>query len=449
MYYPVEGFARQTLLWLSDVAWTTWPIFSPLYMTALLTADKYLGQTVDLFENVKIPDISRLSGYSFQSDDSFWHEVNRDKSIEYTSALGVPVAGLPQSGNSSFNLVSHYWAVSCEPFELNREFKNVTWDRIPTFDMIETVGPPANVTRFRYHTRYVTAENISLSRTSFEGRESKAACSTHPVLVESRVKCQGRSCEVVGMRRLQRKPDDILGNYEPASVWFGLIRTRMPGADLGMLQDNNTSSELVEHWMHNTDLSSFQWDVRKPIFFGESDVRKRWVDLTELPTETFAHRLQMAINTFWDASIGSTVRMGNLTKAQVAQFEDSDLKFTWNTTSLHGSRQEGSQYVCRIWFAISTIVISFLLFLAGVASLVLGLLTKAPDTLGFVSTSARDNPHFTTKVASHLDGLEAARALRDVRIRIGDVQTQREVGHVAFASLEAGPERVSRKRLYD
>lgn len=82
-------------------------------------------------------------------------------------------------------------------------------------------------------------------------------------------------------------------------------------------------------------------------------------------------------------------------------------------------------------------------------SVVLGVVTTAPDILGYVSTCARDSPYFSKYVASHLDGLEASRALRDVRVIIGDVQRKGKMGRVAFASMGTGPERVRRERLYD
>lgn len=87
--------------------------------------------------------------------------------------------------------------------------------------------------------------------------------------------------------------------------------------------------------------------------------------------------------------------------------------------------------------------------MAASVSVILGVITRAPDVLGYVSTLARDDPYFDKYVPSHLDGLEATRALRDVRVIIGDVHQEAVVGHVAFASMHIGPGRVSKKRLYD
>lgn len=78
----------------------------------------------------------------------------------------------------------------------------------------------------------------------------------------------------------------------------------------------------------------------------------------------------------------------------------------------------------------------------------LGLVTRVPDILGYVSTLARDDPYFERQVPSHLDGLEATRAVRNVRVIVGDVHQEADVGHVAFASMGIGPQRVSKKRLY-
>lgn len=122
----------------------------------------------------------------------------------------------------------------------------------------------------------------------------------------------------------------------------------------------------------------------------------------------------MAINTFWNASTGSTVRMGNLTREQVTSFGAAGSKFTWNATVINGTRQEIGQHVCQIWFAAGTILVSLLLFAAAIASLVLGMLNKTPDTLGLMSTSARDNPYITMHVPLHFDGLATAREPPDV-----------------------------------
>ena len=116
----------------------------------------------------------------------------------------------------------------------------------------------------------------------------------------------------------------------------------------------------------------------------------------------------------------------------------------WNTTTAIGE-----QYSCDFTFAALTVDTSSPLLLIASVTVILGFLTRAPDVLGYVSTLARDDPYFGKPVASHLDGMETTRSLRNVRVIIGDVHKKDDVGHVAFASTDIGPERVHKRRLCD
>ncbi|KAJ4339282.1 hypothetical protein N0V95_007835 [Ascochyta clinopodiicola] len=191
------------------------------------------------------------------------------------------------------------------------------------------------------------------------------------------------------------------------------------------------SSKLVEQWIADPTLHQLTRD-RPDFLIDVWPLEKRWVNLALLSPAVFSRRLQIAMNTFWDASVGSDIRTGNFTIDQVTRMTKNTTK-KWNTTELAGVKYDGEQYVCNIAFATITIAISFALFLAAVISLILGIVIKAPDILGFVSTSARDNPYVDQQVNSRSDGLEAARALRDVRIRIGDVSED-----MAASSLKIG-----------
>lgn len=82
-------------------------------------------------------------------------------------------------------------------------------------------------------------------------------------------------------------------------------------------------------------------------------------------------------------------------------------------------------------------------------SIVLDLIIRAPDILGYVSTCPRDDRYFGPYVPSHLSNIETPRALEYVHVIIGDVHKKEDIWHVAFASMEKGPERVNEHRLCD
>jgi hypothetical protein len=92
--------------------------------------------------------------------------------------------------------------------------------------------------------------------------------------------------------------------------------------------------------------------------------------------------------------------------------------------------------VCNRLFAAILTIISILLFIQAQSSLVLISFTFVPDVFGFVSTCTRDNPYFPNSGCSNLDGLEKARLLDGVRVRLGDVQRKADMGHIAFSPAE-------------
>jgi hypothetical protein len=75
-------------------------------------------------------------------------------------------------------------------------------------------------------------------------------------------------------------------------------------------------------------------------------------------------------------------------------------------------------------------------------------ITLAPDIFGYVSSCTRDNPYFTDGEPSYLSGLERAKAMRNVRVIIGEVGEVPVPGHIAFATtVDARP--LQKGRLYN
>jgi hypothetical protein len=447
MYYPIEGYIRNMQL---AVSWT-WFLNAPVYTTALITAGSYLNSSQDLAGYVKIPRLASLPTYIPGGRDFEWHQVSDPASVEYSSLFGIPVAGLPEKGNTTFTIASHYWSIQCDKMKVRVGRTGGRLDSNTTFLMQYTNG-----SMFRFESIWYPPSGKKDTEDDLNQgtRVSEALCLKKPVAVESKVACEAHACVVQEMRMLNRT--DVLqagasftSRIPPEDAAFQEISKGITLATAG--NRNPATSDIVEYWLLDPTLSSYALDLNRDLF---DSAPVQWVDLSKVPTAAFNQRLEMAINTYWDVTLGVILRKGNVTRDRVKDFEmhsdkDPGVSFTWNTTSVHNVQHVGEQYVCHVWFAIITITISLFLVAAALVALILGILTKAPDTLGYVSTSARDNPHVTTQVASHLDGLEAARVLQNVRIRIGDVNSRAEVGHVAFASMDTEPGRVSRKRQYD
>ncbi|KAH8732326.1 hypothetical protein GQ44DRAFT_669581 [Phaeosphaeriaceae sp. PMI808] len=428
-YYPIEFYPKASYLRSSETAQEKWSLFAPLYMTAIQTSRQSLYTPMDFYGDVKIPDINRITKeYVAIADTNYrWYPIGNDTMLNYTSILGIPTIGTAERRNCSFGLISHYWEVNCKSMDNGI---SLLWQSIfpanttkieaksPTFQIrVDKSQSSFGHIKFEYLSRQT--ESIAPNRTF------SATCNASPRVVESQVKCHDGSCAVRAIRRVDRKPVDVWGEISPLSAFLNISQW-MPGADLGSTQGIISTSELIEHWIMDPYLTT---------------IDEPFVRLDIMDPQTFNHRLQIAINTFWDASIGMIPRASNLRARGNA--------LAWNRTDAEVTEYKGEVYSCSIALAVLTIAISLSLFVAANVSTLLGILTRTPDILGFVSVSARDNPYFKRHVTSYLSGLETARALRDVRVRVGDVKSEEKVGHIALATLDARPKKLSWTRKYD
>ncbi len=446
MYYPIEGYIRNMQL---ASSWG-WFLNAPIYTTALITAGSYLNSSMDMAGYVRVPRLASLPTYVPDEQDFAWHEIQDPFKVEYSSLFGIPIVGLPERGNTTFTMTSHYWSINCGEMTVRTGKTGGNLNSNSTTFEIRYVGGSL----FEFGSVWYPPTGNGDADAGI--KTSKTLCVKKPIAVESRVACEAQACAVQKMRMLNRTNILQVGNstsfrsdWPPEDSAFQEIARGISSATEG--NRNEASSDIVEHWLMDPNLSTYEMDISLDVW---DSVPLQWIDLSKVPSAAFNQRLEMAINTYWDVTLGVILRKGNVTRDRVPVFEihsnvDPSLSFSWNTTNVHNIQHAGEQYVCHTWYAIITITISIFLIVAALVALVLGIVTKAPDTLGYVSTSARDNPYVTNIVPSHLDGLEAARALRDVRIRIGDVRDMADVGHVAFASMDMKPSKVSRERFYD
>jgi hypothetical protein len=438
LYYPVGLYASQTVLPLKQSNATMSTAYTPLFIAALQTSRHNIDTPADLFGNVRIPDINAFNTSRSRTqgnDGNDWRYVQNSSDLSYTSVFGVPVAGVPRVGNVSFPLITHYWSINCT---VEDDLKGPSsWDRVkfpndtklsnskpqsPSFDLILNQNSTDDDIRFRFLSR--TSENITtISAVSTQ-------CNAKPTVVESWVSCRDGACRVRAMRQQKLKPGEIWNGTSPLTIFKALCKY-MPGADMIATQDASSESELIERWIRDQMLSL-------------QDVGA-FIDLSRFQKNIFIYRLQMVINTFWDSTVGNNeIHMDVLDKEKYVV-----LRPAWTTTDIGTTKYEGLYYICHIKLAGITMAISFVLLLAANLSLLLGIFTRTPDVLGFVSMNARDNAHFSKYVPSHLDGKETARALRNVRVIIGDVKGEAEVGHIALTTMDARPRRLSWTRHYD
>lgn len=73
--------------------------------------------------------------------------------------------------------------------------------------------------------------------------------------------------------------------------------------------------------------------------------------------------------------------------------------------------------------------------LAGAASIVIDIVRRGPDVLDGLSLALRDNPFVRLPVGNSMDdGDDLARRFKKVKVCLGDVQAENDVGHVAVGT---------------
>ncbi|KAJ0165679.1 hypothetical protein CTA2_10389 [Colletotrichum tanaceti] len=263
-------------------------------------------------------------------------------------------------------------------------------------------------------------------------------------------------------------------NISSAYVDFDCVKTRIASANdarsFTLWQENATSNTMVrlEDVLPKYDAQSFKaflawaaWPRAEPPYllyvskhptpwaasatenyiandedaFNKHGLRT-W---TEVDMDVFSSRLTNSFNTMWQAAIDPH----NITKATFADtpIPDPDNPLTSRTVA-KVSRTLQAYHVDMLW-AVVLIVATLILQVLAVGGFVLRFLVRGPDILGFASSLTRDNRFVPVSGGSSLDGAERSRSLRELRIRLVDVQPEGSCGYIAVSAVTLADEEKS------
>lgn len=151
----------------------------------------------------------------------------------------------------------------------------------------------------------------------------------------------------------------------------------------------------------------------------------------------FSASLTIHINTYYNLGL----KIGLPTPEESLEF--------YNTLTFKGAPYAPAYRLHWPWITIDYFC-GFLLFLAAIWAWWLRKRTLAPDIFGYVSSLTRDNPHVPVEGGSALSGIDRARHMKKVKIRIGDVGIDGDVGRVGIVYLhdDAEVQALSKHRKY-
>ncbi|KAI9819460.1 MAG: hypothetical protein M1827_006908 [Pycnora praestabilis] len=415
------------------------PSLDALYASSLMAPASIRNSPMDLWDNVKVPDLSRLS-HGVTANDTGWISASSGSDVTYSSILGIPLSNFSTIGNTSFKMETSYISVSC----INNTIQNSTSEQLPvTYTSIEQTEEPSgplpkngtyygfptngsfslaidgyyqgtygNIKDFENDTRTYEPLTLMFQSKSWEIGQTVAYCPITTTFVESQVSCDGNLCAVTAMR--SSSIPHANGNLTNLGFLaaFGEFTSQLYTA-AGNLHD--ATSSATELFIQNPDLAV--------------DAGLSSAVLTNLTVDELSIGLQQVINAYWYGSYDPVSFMSGL------EVSDS----VGNTANNNKTAQAISSvykevYVChQAWlfvFLLSTII----MFLAALIGAVLSMVNKGPELLGYCSSLIKDTPYLRgpNKGASALSGSERARKFKDIRLKLVDVEGEKEAGYIAL-----------------
>lgn len=149
-----------------------------------------------------------------------------------------------------------------------------------------------------------------------------------------------------------------------------------------------------------------------------------------LSPKLFSYRLSLVWNSFYMAVVDPVLILGG----------DSGKSSNWTLVPVEArfDASQPLQYALYSgWLAVYMFATAVLVG-ATVATVILRINMKGPEILGYVSSLMRDS-RFTEKGAragSALNGDDRSRLLKSVRVKLMDVEGDRDVGRIAFTEID-------------
>lgn len=394
--------------------------FIPPY-ASLIGVPTRLADTNTSYGQANLTAIVQASYHDFRCQEWLILSLNEDSALNSTS---FPAA------NRSEATMSQWMSTNYHDLKVGYESSYDKWPYLEAFDHLLA---PNNGSGFFFDVKVrpnSTSGNLSYSEVVFgsvvpEGM-AITTCAVDMTYVEIKAFCPfdqyaGLKCRAEGVRASSEPPRNTNYTAFDSSVGSAGIR-----AFRNLTTDPDGSgiftSTAIERWLWNPPAT----------VLGKSNSQLSQVNL--VPIDTFSNRLGLLWNTFFHATVYPSIIVGDIFNST----DYPDLR-TVNITA-EGAQAGYRQYVVNWgWMGMYFLTVAIMI-LASILTVLLRLLSKGPDILGYVSTLLRDSPFMEEQAArgSTLTGLERARLLENHRVRLLDVQADQDVGRIAIAQI--GPD---------
>lgn len=451
------------------------PIIKSVFVAALAGSNSTKQGSQDAFGNLHVPMLEALSG---QADRDGWYDTPSAESKTNVALIGIPFSGVGSHGKSVFTMETSYFYTNCDVNISNYTLRNETtvYSALslpnavnqPAMELYNHTGltPESGTYGFsdtpllRDITANHTWNDTSPRVIGFQSRTygpsgggwdegsmtTEAWCNVTTTFVDVRVTCYDgpRNCTVVSMRKSLQQP-------------FSSTATRLDGVNAMIAK--SFFRQLMDAVLRNrapyyVPIEQYFLTPATPFHLVEGSTA-----IGSIGPILFSQRFSQLLNTFWLISIAPKAVTGSFSAPSLTHMIDqASLQSEGDTIEPYGIRlregqNEFSFTVLRystIW--LSTLIgISSLLVLAGLLTAAFDICRKSPMVLDDFVSSLRHNPYARLDVRSSTeDGVDILRRHRHVKVRLGDVRPEEDMGHLAVGTLGTGQalEKIKEKRLY-
>jgi hypothetical protein len=466
------------------------PGFSVLFGSALLSTADVKMSSEDLWGNVKIPYYSSMADSGASADADGWIEMPQNFTPIYSSLFGIPVSNI-QNGNTTFHLESTYMELTCGNMSVSAQgappaarsdlisdigpflsFQNIS---INDAWSLGYQGPDIAVVQDGDNSPYMypkscpdclpldfaskTFDAGTLAFQEFSGFDltTTVLCTPAQRYVESEIVCaktpELQICKVTAQRPsvLPHMPSAITPLSFP-SVVMGLT------ALLPNSTPQYNAVNMVENYIYNPATQATI--ISGETSFGSNDGETPLMSVTP---KDFGDRFGQLLNSYmyasmWNATpyllgapfsgieanrVGGNSASFNTAESRIdlaAMIQNQTAAFTVPASL---STNSPVYYVYFSWLFVF-LVASLVMLGASIVGVVYSRKTIVPDYLGYVSSLAKESQYIRMPdVGVNMDGIDKARLVKDVKVKLGDVSEQPMtgdgqgmIGRLAFARAE-------------
>ena len=376
---------------------TTFTKANAMYQESLLSPNVVKHSPLDVFGRLKIPLVDLGDPGSATSD---WIELDTDNT-DYSSLTGIVIEGVKdESGETEFTVEAPYYNLHMSSIEGEPTFNSNGFDfeddGIYTMDKSET---DYGLTKVYF--------NFTIPDTNF-----KASFNLTEQYVDMRVKCVDGivNCVTTAVRPISKASPHANGTYWADARAINVLFSHLRSA--------GSERSLTEAYFRNPDTP-----LAANIYTGSTFT---------IPFDIFHLRLTQVVNTYGlllAASSGGDSYNGTGTFTDTTPPPIYEISWPWLAISIVGT--------------VTIIVGAFVPAL-------LGLFTRNPDILGYVSTMTRDAPNLEVPPGGGtLGGTDRALLLKDMSIRLGEfTDDSGSVSRIGIGTLDqTSPSKTG--RLYE